>query len=97
MNITEFIEALGNVTHKTEVRKWLKSGGLYGKTCPLTCVCSSLTKANYNFDDYLKAAAKLGISKYNAYKIAASADNHGERCVRSLRNKMLVAVGLPKE
>lgn len=93
MSITEFLEALSNLSPraKKKVKTWLTGQTNY--TCPLTSVCKRITNANIQVDNYERAAKKIGISKRTAVKIAEAADGEHGR----LRNKMLVAVGLEPE
>lgn len=107
MTIDEFITELSNLTHKTNVRKWLNMASDEGTVCPITSICKKHTHAHYTTEHAVEAAKRIGIRKSAAELIMNAADNSNVNMelvhpdnynnLRKLRNRMLKAVGLPTE
>lgn len=89
MTIDDFIKHLQGMTHKTEVRRWLRDGD--GKSCPITGVCKSLTHAHYSVGDASKAGKKIGLTSKQTTAIMNAADADE---LTPLRKKLLKAVNL---
>ncbi len=109
MTIDQFIEELSNLTHKTNVRKWLSTADplVDGTTCPITSICKKHTHANYDPEYAKEAAKRIGIKASTAQLIMRAADTKNSsmkfiypdryKKLCKLRNRMLKAVGLPLE
>ena len=61
--------------------------------CPLTAVAMAHGK-DFGVEQYVRAAAYLGITKKDSYRIVSAADNDPGIGPRKLRSKMLSAFGL---
>lgn len=109
MRIDQFIEELSNLTHKTNVRRWLSHNGFFpkcdGHVCPITSICKKLTHKHFDAINAVAAGKCIGLNKHACELIMQAADNISNDYAgcdiyaknKKLRNKMLKAVGLPEE
>ena len=102
MTLDEFLREL----YRTRDNEWVLEEGRIrarsrgGRHCPVTLVAARLAHTRFRAVKYVSAAEAIGLPTHLTCRIAEAADyniDYGARGERTLRRKLLLAVGLPTD